>query len=62
MRVIVLWLAAGTVIWTSAGCRASDAMCPSDGAGSTSTARPLVCRYDPVGRLAAPDRWRSQGG
>jgi hypothetical protein len=69
MRVTVLRLAAWTVIWASAGCRASDVMCASNTAARAPTARPLVgaIRFDvwqpgPVGDSSieqlGPRQWR----
>jgi len=42
MQVVVLRLAAWTVIWAGAGCRANDVTCASDASPKASTARPLV--------------------
>ena len=66
---MVLWLAAGAAMWTSASCRGRDATCPPGAANRASTERPLVgaIRWDawqpgPISdryiELLGPSRWR----
>jgi hypothetical protein len=69
VRAIVLWLAAGAAMWTSAGCRASDAGCPPGAVNSAATQKPLVgaIRWDawqhgPISNryieFLGPSQWR----
>ena len=69
VRVLVLWLAAGTATWTGAGCRAEDAKCPPGTVNRASTERPIVgaIRWDawqpgPISNryigFLGPSQWR----
>lgn len=71
VRVVALWLAAGTAMWTSTGCRARGANCPPGAVNRASTERPRVgaIRWDawqpgPIANryigFLGPSRWRDR--